>query len=176
MKFIDTVLFVMILNLCIAIVPAIGLDMSHSNIALTTTQQLNSQSEEYFTEDGIYCDYSLPDKEQTFTCNLLKHNKEKDITQKGLFTTDVTLPDNDFLTGISMIAEIFGKGVFLPGQTYTRFFIDNSCDSEYEDCTDQEEANSRLLIISYLITAIMNILYLIALIQILSGRSMENNT
>jgi len=165
MKFVDFVLFAMVLNLMFAGVDAMDLDFRHKNIETTTTNYMSQYSDERIDADGVFC----PNANTSFTCQVIDYGGRIKLADNDVKGEGSTTSDNDFLRGIGMTKQILGNGLFLPGNTIDRFFGDIGCNSN--EC----KANEKLIALKWIINGLMWIMYIIAVIQMLSGRSMENN-
>jgi len=168
MKFVEIVLFVMIINLSFAGVTSLGLDFQTKAID-PKAERLSSYTDERLTADGIVCADKKED--MTLACKTqLQYDIEKgktfndnDVKKEGVLSTV-----SELFKGLTMFKDLLVKGLILPGSTYTQFFEAGDC-SKSDSC----EADSKLRSVGIIINILMGFLYMLSIIHIMTGRTVE---
>ena len=167
MKYMEIVLFVLIINLSFAGISAMGLGFQNIRVNLDNRDnQISQYSEEQIAVDGIHCADVY--KEKTLACKI-EYEKTKTLRDRDV-KPNIVDTATDFWQGLNMFRTIFVDGLLLPGRTYRKFFETTNC-----KIGDKCEIAKNLQPLEYIINTLVAVMYFIAMIQILSGRSMENN-
>jgi hypothetical protein len=175
MKYLEFVLLAMTISLSFAVLDGMGLDLTRTKINTTATDtlHLSRYSVDIIDDNGIFCDYGLDEngeQKSTFSCNMKKYTRDKELANDGFDTELGKSADNDFLGGIGMIVDIFSDGLWAPGNIFAKFFDSSNCRTD-ETC----DAYNKMIMLKHLINAMMRFMYLIAIIQIIAGMSVETN-
>ena len=169
MKYLEIVLIAVFINLSFAAVDEIGLNMTgNKEINTNVGNQIGGFSDQKTSDGDLYCE---GDDADSFSCRVANYKETKNIKGRGVKQDSTIGSDNDFLKAISMFRDIFTNGIARPGKVFSSFFDDSKYCMDEDNC----EARTKIMSIEWLINIPVYIMYLIAMIQLLSGRNVETN-
>lgn len=167
MKYLEIVLMAVFINLSFAAVGQLDLDFTGGEFINSNIGDKSQYSDEVIVDGDIYCDEDDP----SFSCRVQKYKSEKELRGRGVKQDSTQGSDNDFLKAISMFRDVFTNGIARPGKVYSSFFDDSKFCMNEDNC----KAKSKLMSIEWMINIPVYIMYLIAIIQLFSGRNLETN-
>lgn len=159
----------MMINLAGAGINTLGLNFENYQGSPESNMPNTRYGEDSVVDGELYCPESEKD---TFACSIQEYTQKKTLREGGVEGSQVNAAENDFWRGLGMVTDVFAQAVYRPGKAYSSFFS-GSCDQDSLDRTDYCEGEERMRNIEWMINIPIYFMYLLTIIQLLSGRNVE---
>lgn len=168
MRYLGIIVFVLMLNLAFTGIDVLGLNFVTRNVVLSQYAQVNALGGDTVTRNGaVQCSSTL--EQNSLACKVESFTKTEELRKGGGLNVNVMAADTDFLRAIGMFIDIFVNAIYSPGSTYSNYFRSSTYGGQ-----DVVLGREKMLDIVFMINVPMYLLYLFAIIQLLSGRSFKD--
>lgn len=172
MKVIEFVMMAIILNILLAGVAILGLNIPDQTMSISGTSYRDlggSLSDERVVLSGSSAGSLDCSGQTTMACNIQSRSDNLILAQSGVDSQKSFLDNVKMLIdGIVFFARTIGEGVLAPGGVYKRLF------SSFTYGNFAAESTEQMNFVAGLINLIMYLMYGIAAVQLMTGRDLKN--